>query len=137
MVRTYKRKTNRSSINPNVMKMAVEEVKKGQSLRKVAEAFGFNFKTLANYCKKYQQTEVPNDIQNVATATVVQRLEPEATLEVAEETADMVTPEPRVEEKRGPDAVPIPNVDVQLQTCHWSRFGYAKARSVSYKPFVI
>lgn len=85
MVRTYKRKTNRAAIDPNVMKLAVEEVLKGRSLRKVAEQFGLNFKTLANYRKNYHK--------------------------------DVDSPKP---------------TDVQSLAVPWPRFGYAKARSVSY-----
>lgn len=54
MVRMYKRKTNRSqTINADVMMVAVEKVRNGQSIRTVAAGFGVNFKTLANYCKTY------------------------------------------------------------------------------------
>ncbi|GBL82557.1 hypothetical protein AVEN_263651-1 [Araneus ventricosus] len=54
MVRNYKKKTKRNeNIHPHVMKMAVEKVKSGQSPRKVAAAFGFNFKTLSNYVWKF------------------------------------------------------------------------------------
>lgn len=109
MVRTYQRKTNRLPIDQHEMKTAVEEVKSGKSLRKVAVAHNINFKTLANYCKKLKLAEV------------------------AAEVAVKVPPRPdEVDEELGPNALTISDVSGQLGANPWARFGYAKARSVSY-----
>lgn len=106
MVRNYKRKTSRSqNIDPNIMKMAVEEVRSGQSLRKAAAAaFGFNFKTVANYCKKYR----PNPLEERASVRNETSLTVHSTLQL--ETQDSGSSE-KVDEGTGPsESLEVNNV---------------------------
>lgn len=78
------------------MLAAVEQVRGGQSLRRVAAALGLNFKTLANYCKKYNPPQERANVSNEATRKP----------EEEEDSTDF---------ERG----------------HFSRFGYAKLKTVS------
>lgn len=56
MVRNYKRKTNRAEVNPDLYKMAANDVvSKKLSLRKAAEKYKLNFMSLQRYIKRDNQ----------------------------------------------------------------------------------
>ena len=61
MVRHYKRKTERASIDGSLMSKAAEEVLKGRSVRSVASDLGVNRTTLARYVKQIQAGEIGLD----------------------------------------------------------------------------
>ena len=54
MPRNYTRKSERSTAKPDEMLTAVRHFKStGESIRKTAESFGINYKTLLSYRKKF------------------------------------------------------------------------------------
>lgn len=56
------------------MKMAMQETRSGQSLRKFAAAYGFNFKSFANYCKKFNPSvENATDPREVILAGLIKK----------------------------------------------------------------
>lgn len=60
MVRTYKRKTNRSKADGGLMKRAVEEVVKGRSVRQVARDLQIDRITLSRYVFKFHAGQTGN-----------------------------------------------------------------------------
>ena len=66
MVRDYKRKTTRAKIDPEVLLLAVKDIKERKgSFRDVAADYGINYRTLGRYCHKLdamqQQTALSKD----------------------------------------------------------------------------
>ena len=58
MVRSYKRKTARTNTDPEVIRLAVNDVKeKKRSLRPVAADYGINYRTLGRYYNKFDATQ--------------------------------------------------------------------------------
>lgn len=116
MVRTYKRKTSRSQVEPEIMKEAVLAVKEGRrSLRGAAADFGISFKTLARYCAKFTQivglpAEKTTDSATTKRAHLAEITEPEA-----------ATSASAAEYSSTPVATLEP----------WTSFGYAKPWRVS------
>ena len=54
MPRNYRRKSNRGIAKPDEILRAVQHIKStGESIRKTAESFGINYKTLSRYRKKF------------------------------------------------------------------------------------
>ena len=57
-MRNYTRKTKRGIAKPDEMFTAVRHIKStGESIRKTAESFGINYKTLSRYIKKFSDEE--------------------------------------------------------------------------------
>lgn len=53
MVRNFKRKTENGKVPPDVLLRAARLVKlNGSSIRRAAQDFKVNYRTLARYCKK-------------------------------------------------------------------------------------
>ena len=58
MPRNYTRKSERGIAKPDEMLRAVRHIKStGESIRKTAESFGINYKTLSRYRKKFSDEE--------------------------------------------------------------------------------
>ena len=58
MLRNYTRKSEQGIAKPNEMLTAVRHIKStGESIRKTAESFGINYKTLSRYRKKFFDEE--------------------------------------------------------------------------------
>ena len=59
MPRNYTRKSKRGIAKPDEMLTAVRHIKStGESIRKTAESFGINYKTLLSYRKKFSDEEI-------------------------------------------------------------------------------
>ena len=59
MPRNYRRKSERGIAKPDEMLRAVRHIKStGESIRKTAESFGINYKTLSRYRKKFSDEEI-------------------------------------------------------------------------------
>ena len=71
MPRNYTRKSERSIAKPDEMLTAVRHIKStGESIRKTAESFGINYKTLSRYRKKFCDEEIKGE-DSFLTTTVV------------------------------------------------------------------
>ena len=62
MLRNYTKKSERGNAKPNEMLSTVRHINStGESIRKTAENFGNNYKTLSRYIKKFSDEEIKED----------------------------------------------------------------------------